>query len=301
MDARTDIKKRVPSRHVTEGPERAPHRSYLYAMGLTTAQACPSAGACGAQFTANTLATASQAIGLAPPYSAGAAAPCEIHDANAALHLPAIAHECGIKFDLFDVAEIFKKTPYVADLKPGGRYVAKDMFEAGGIPLLMKTLLDHGYLHGECLTVTGRTIAENLKNVKWNPHQDVVRSADKPITVTGGVVGLKGNLAPEGAIVKVAGMSNLKFTGPACCFDCEEDAIALLCDGDLIEIDAEIGALDVKLTDAELAERKTKWRPRATNHRSGVLSKYAQQVGPAIDGAVTHPGGAHEKQCYADI
>src|SRR5437763_6139339 len=113
---------------------------------------------------------------------------------NAGLHLPAIAHEVGIKFDLFDVAEIFKKTPYIADLKPGGRYVAKDIFEAGGIPLLMKTLLDHGYLHGDCLTVTGRTIAENLKSVKRNPHQDVVRAADKPITATGGVVGLKGNL-----------------------------------------------------------------------------------------------------------
>src|SRR6184192_1247384 len=200
--------------------------------------ACPSAGACGAQFTANTMATVSEAIGLALPYSAGAPAPYEIRDAfcmtagekvmelisanirprdivtrrslenaaavvaasggstNAALHLPAIANECGIKFDLFDVAEIFKKSPYVADLKPGGRYVAKDMFEVGGIPLLMKTLLDNGHLHGDCLTVTGRTIAENLKSVKWNPNQDVVRPADKPITVTGGVVGLKGNLAP---------------------------------------------------------------------------------------------------------
>src|SRR5258708_1394047 len=228
--------------------------------------ACQSAGACGAQFTANTMATVSEAIGLSLPYSGGAPAPYEIPDAfcmtagekimelisanlrprdivtrlalenaaavvaasggstNAALHLPAIAHECGIKFDLFDVAEIFKKTPYVADLKPGGRYVGKDMFEAGGIPLLMKTLLDNGHLHGDCLTVTGRTIAENLKSVKWNPHQDVVRSADRPITVTGGVVGLKGNLAPEGAIVKVAGMSNLRFTGPAHCFDREEDA-----------------------------------------------------------------------------
>src|SRR5512134_2499513 len=228
--------------------------------------ACPSAGSCGAQFTANTMATVAEAIGLALPYSCGAPAPYEMRDrfnfaageqvlelisanirprdivtlkalenaaavvaasggsTNAALHLPAIAHECGIKFDLFDVAEIFKKTPYVADLKPGGRYVAKDMFEVGGIPLLMKTLLDNGQLHGDCLTVTGRTIAENLKSVKWNPHQDVVRSADKPITVTGGVVGLKGNLAPEGAIVKVAGMSKLKFTGPARCFDREEDA-----------------------------------------------------------------------------
>src|SRR5262252_7131796 len=219
--------------------------------------ACPSAGACGAQFTANTMATVSEAIGLALPYSAGAPAPYEIRDAfcmtageqimdlikgrvrprdivtrkalenaaavvaasggstNAALHLPAIAHECGITFDLFDVAEVFKRTPYIADLKPAGRFVAKDLFEAGGVPLLMKTLLDHGYLHGDCMTVTGRTIAENIKSVKWNPHQDVVRSADKPITATGGVVGLKGNLAPEGAIVKVAGMSNLRFSGPA--------------------------------------------------------------------------------------
>jgi dihydroxy-acid dehydratase len=226
--------------------------------------ACPSAGACGAQFTANTMATVSEAIGLALPYSAGAPAPYEIRDrfcmtagemvmdlltrrirprdivtrnalenaatvvaasggsTNAALHLPAIAHECGIKFDLFDVAEIFRRTPYVADLKPGGKYVAKDMFEAGGIPLLMKTLLDNGHLHGDCLTVTGRTIAENLKSVKWNPDQDVVYPADKPITATGGVVGLKGNLAPDGAIVKVAGMKELKFAGPARCFDSEE-------------------------------------------------------------------------------
>src|SRR5476651_1280165 len=381
--------------------------------------ACPSAGACGAQFTANTMATISEAIGLALPYSSGAPAPYEMRDkfcmlagemimdlivknirprdivtrkalenacavvaatggsTNAALHLPAIAHECGIEFDLFDVAEIFKKTPYIADLKPGGRYVAKDMFEAGGVPLLMRTLLDHGYLHGDCLTVTGRTIAENMKSVKWNPDQDVVRPANKPITVTGGVVGLKGNLAPQGAIVKVAGMSNLKFTGPARCFDREEDAfesvqkktykegevlviryegprggpgmremlsttaaltgqgmggkialitdgrfsgatrgfcighvvpeaaaggpIALLRDGDIIEIDADNGILNVNLTYTEFAERKTKWKPRATNHTSGVLWKYAQQVGPAVDGAVTHPGGAHEKQCYADI
>src|SRR5512147_319074 len=245
-----------------------------YSVGKVSAEyldeleqvACPSAGSCGAQFTANTMATVSEAIGLALPYSAGAPAPYEIRDrfcmaagekvmdllalnirprdivtrkalenaaavvaatggsTNGALHLPAIAHECGIEFDLFDVAEIFKKTPYIADLKPGGRYVAKDMFEAGGIPLLMKTLLDNGHLHGDCMTVTGRTISENLKSVKWNPHQDVVRPADKPITVTGGVVGLKGNLAPEGAIVKVAGMSKLKFTGPARCFDREEDA-----------------------------------------------------------------------------
>ena len=230
--------------------------------------ACPSAGACGAQFTANTMATVSEAIGLALPYSAGAPAPYEIRDrfcmaagekvmdlialnirprdivtrkalenaaavvaatggsTNAALHLPAIAHECGIDFDLFAVAEVLKRTPYIADLKPSGRYVAKDMFEAGGIPLLMKTLLDHGYLHGDCLTVTGRTMADNLAKVRWNPDQDVVRPADNPISPTGGVVGLRGSLAPDGAIVKVAGMNGLKFRGPARCFDCEEDAFA---------------------------------------------------------------------------
>src|SRR5690606_26029731 len=230
--------------------------------------ACPSAGSCGAQFTANTMATVAEAIGLALPYSCGAPAPYEMRDrfnyatgekvmellakqirprdivtrkalenaaavvaasggsTNAALHLPAIAHEAGIQFDLFDVAEIFKKTPYVADLKPGGKYVAKDMFEAGGIPLLMKTLFDHGYLHGDCVTVTGRTVAENMERIAWNGDQDVVYPADRPLSPTGGVVGLKGNLAPEGAIVKVAGMKNLRFSGPARCFDSEEECFA---------------------------------------------------------------------------
>src|SRR5205085_3869410 len=141
---------------------------------------------------------------------------------NAALHLPAIAHECGIEFTLFDVAEVFKKTPYIADLKPGGRYVAKDMFEVGGIPLLMKTLLDHGFMHGDCITVTGRTIAENMAKVKWNDQQDVVRAANKPLSPNGGVVGLRGNVAPDGAIVKIAGMSQIVFSGPARCFDGEE-------------------------------------------------------------------------------
>jgi dihydroxy-acid dehydratase len=381
--------------------------------------ACPSAGACGAQFTANTMATVSEAMGLALPYSAGAPAPYEIRDkfcmlagemvmeliakgirprdivtrkalenaatvvaatggsTNGALHLPAIANECGIKFDLFDVAEVFKRTPYIADLKPSGRYVAKDMFEAGGIPLLMRTLLDHGFLHGDCITVTGRTIAENLKSVKWNEDQDVVRPANKPISPTGGVVGLRGNLAPDGAIVKVAGMENLRFSGPARCFDGEEacfDAvknkkyregdvlviryegprggpgmremlattaalygqgmgakvalitdgrfsgatrgfcvghigpeaavggpIGLLRDGDIIEIDGDKGTLDVKLTKSELEQRAREWKPRAEEFTSGYLWKYAQQVGSARDGAVTHPGGAVEKACYADI
>ncbi len=381
--------------------------------------ACPSAGSCGAQFTANTMATVAEAIGLALPYSCGAPAPYEIRDTfcftsgekvmeliarnirprdivtlkalenaatvvaasggstNAALHLPAIAHECGIKFDLFDVAEIFKRTPYIADLKPGGKYVAKDMFEAGGIPLLMKTLLDHGFLHGDCMTVTGRTMAENMASVKWNPDQDVVYPANKPITKTGGVVGLRGNLAPEGAIVKVAGMKNLTFTGPARCFDSEElcfeavstkqykegevlviryegprggpgmremlsttaalygqgmgekmalitdgrfsgatrgfcvghvgpeaqlgGPIALLKDGDLITLDAVAGTLTCNVSDAEFAIRLKSWKPKDHGYGSGALWKYAQQVGPAMSGAVTHPGGSAEGVCYADI
>jgi dihydroxy-acid dehydratase len=388
-------------------------------LDLLEQVACPSAGACGGQFTANTMATVSEAIGLALPYSAGAPAPYEIRDrfcmaagekvmelvarnirprdivtlkalenaatvvaasggsTNSALHLPAIAHECGIKFDLFDVAEIFKRTPYIADMKPGGRYVAKDMFEAGGVPLLMKTLLDNGFLHGDCLTVTGRTIADNLKNVKWNPDQDVIRQADKPITPTGGVVGLRGNLAPEGAIVKVAGLKTLKFSGPARCFDSEEACfeavsrreykegdviviryegprggpgmremlsttaalygqgvgekvalitdgrfsggtrgfcighvgpeaavggpIGLVEDGDIIEIDAVAGTLSVQLGDDELKKRQAAWKARGTAYTSGAIWKYAQQVGPARDGAVTHPGGAAEVMSYADI
>ncbi|CDX58700.1 Dihydroxy-acid dehydratase (DAD) [Mesorhizobium plurifarium] len=381
--------------------------------------ACPSAGSCGAQFTANTMATVAEAIGLALPYSCGAPAPYEMRDrfnfasgekvmelvaknirprdivtrkalenaatvvsatggsTNAALHLPAIAHEAGIKFDLFDVAAIFEKTPYIADLKPGGKYVAKDMFEAGGIPLLMKTLLDHGYLHGDCMTVTGRTLAENMEHVSWNESQDVVRPANRPITKTGGVVGLKGNLAPEGAIVKVAGMSELKFSGPARCFDSEEECfeavtrrdyregevlviryegprggpgmremlsttaalygqgmggkvalitdgrfsgatrgfcighvgpeaavggpIGLVKDGDVISIDALKGTIEVALSDAELAARAKNWKARRTDYQSGAIWKYAQTVGSARDGAVTHPGAAEETRCYADI
>jgi dihydroxy-acid dehydratase len=229
--------------------------------------ACPSAGSCGGQFTANTMACVSEAIGLALPGSAGAPAPYESRDeyavasgrgvmnllaqgirprdivtrqalenaatvvaasggsTNAALHLPAMAHEAGISFDLFDVAEIFRKTPYIADLKPGGKYVAKDMFEAGGVQMLLRALLDGGYLHGDCLTVTGRTLAQNLEDVAFNPDQKVIYPVSSPLSPTGGVVGLKGSLAPDGAIVKVAGMKVLQFRGPARCFVCDEDAL----------------------------------------------------------------------------
>lgn len=232
--------------------------------------ACPSAGACGGQFTANTMACVSEAIGLALPGSSGAPAPYESRDeyayasgeavmnlleknikprdivtrkslenaavivaatggsTNAALHLPAIANECGIDFDIFAVGEIFKKTPYIADMKPGGKYVAKDLYEAGGVQMILKVLLDAGYIHGDCMTVTGKTMAENLQDIKFNEKQDVVYHPQKPLSPTGGVVVLKGNLAPDGAIVKVAGMSAdaLIFKGEALCFDSEEECFS---------------------------------------------------------------------------
>ncbi|MFS2112146.1 dihydroxy-acid dehydratase [Sphingomonas sp. Sphisp140] len=230
--------------------------------------ACPGHGACGGQYTANTMACVAEAIGLSLPNSNMAPAPYKSREeiaiaagrqvmtliekqirprdictreafenaarivaatggsTNGALHLPAMANECGIDFDLFDVAEIFKTTPYMADLKPGGRYVAKDMHEAGGIYMLMKSLAQTGLLHLDCMTVTGKTLGENIDEVTWNPDQKVIYDAKTPITPTGGVVGLRGSLAPEGAIVKVAGMHRLQFTGTAKVFEREEDAFA---------------------------------------------------------------------------
>tara|TARA_Y100001970_G_C14216899_1_gene850192 strand:+ start:250 stop:1968 length:1719 start_codon:yes stop_codon:yes gene_type:complete len=381
--------------------------------------ACPSAGACGGQFTANTMACVSEAIGLALPYSAGTPAPYEERDkyayesgitvmnlleknikprdivtkkslenaativaatggsTNAALHLPALANEIGVKFDLMDVAKIFKKTPYLADLKPGGKYVAKDMWEAGGVPMLLKTLYEGGFIHGDCMTVTGKKMKENLKDISFNPNQKVLREYNNPLSPDGGVVGLKGNLAPEGAIVKIAGLKKLKFTGKARCFDNEEDAmaavqskkyndgdviviryegpkggpgmremlsttgaiygqgkgekvalitdgrfsgatrgfcvghigpeaavggpIALLKNGDEINIDAKKGTINVSLTKKQLATRKKKWKPRKSDFGSGTLWKYAQTVGPAFQGAPTHPGKKKEVKSYSDI
>ncbi len=381
--------------------------------------ACPTAGACGGQFTANTMACVSEAIGLALPYSAGTPAPYEERDkyakasgrmvmellakkikprdivtrkalenaativaatggsTNAGLHLPAIANEAGIKFDLMDVAKIFKRTPYLADLKPGGKYVAKDMWLAGGVPMLLKTLYEGGYIHGDCMTVTGKTMKENLKGIKFNPKQKVMRSYKNPLSPTGGVVGLKGNLAPEGGIVKIAGLKKLQFTGRARCFDNEESAmkavqsrkykdgdviiiryegpvggpgmremlsttgaiygqgkgekvalitdgrfsgatrgfcvghvgpeaalggpIALLRNGDIIDIDAKKGTINVRLTRAQLASRRRKWKARKSDFGSGTLWKYAQTVGPAYLGAPTHPGKKNEVKDYSKI
>lgn len=230
--------------------------------------ACPSAGACGGQFTANTMACVSEAIGLALPNSSGAPAPYESRDqyavasgeavmnlleknirardivtrqslenaarivactggsTNAGLHLPAMAHEAGIDFFLDDVCDIFRDTPYFVDLKPGGAYVAKDLYEAGGVPVVMKELRKAGLIHEDCMTATGYSMGEELDKIDREADGRVIYPVDKPISQTGGVVGLKGNLAPSGAIVKIAGMSDeeIVFTGPARVFECEEDA-----------------------------------------------------------------------------
>jgi dihydroxy-acid dehydratase len=381
--------------------------------------ACPGHGACGGQYTANTMACVGEAIGLSLPNSNMAPAPYTTRDqiahaagvqvmellaasirprdictreafenaarvvaatggsTNGGLHLPAMAHEAGIEFSLFDVAEIFKTTPYMADLQPGGQYVAKDMCEAGGVYMLMKSLLDEGLLHGNCMTVTGRTLGENIAEIVWNPDQKVIYPASAPITPTGGVVGLRGSLAPDGAIVKVAGMDRLQFSGPAQVFDCEEDAfaaveartiregsviviryegpkggpgmremlsttaalygqgmgekvalitdgrfsgatrgfcighvgpeaaeggpIALIEDGDEIAIDAAAGTIELNVAADVLAARKAAWRPRKTDYQSGALWRYAQNVGPAWQGAVTHPGASAETHVFADI
>jgi dihydroxy-acid dehydratase len=150
---------------------------------------------------------------------------------NTALHLPAIANEAGIKFDLVDVVKIFRRTPYLADMKPGGRYMAIDLHRVGGVPVLIKALLDGGYLHGDCLTVTGRTLAENHANIRFPMAQNILRPTSDPLSPTGGVAGLKGSLAPEGAICKVAGLTRRALTGPARVFESEEDCLAAVLKG----------------------------------------------------------------------
>ena len=383
--------------------------------------ACPSAGACGGQYTANTMACVSEAIGLALLNSSGAPAPYESRDqygdasgqaimhliernirardivtlkalenaarvvactggsTNAGLHLPAIAHEAGIDFDLFDVCDIFRDTPYFVSLRPGGEYVAKDLYEAGGVPVVMKELRKAGLLHEECMTASGRALGEELDLIEREADGKVIYPIATPITATGGVVGLRGNLAPDGAIVKVAGMAPEQqvFTGPARVFECEEEAfeavqnrgyaegdvivirnegpaggpgmremlsttaalsgqgmgkkvalitdgrfsgatrgfcighvgpeaahggpIALLKTGDMITIDAIKGEISVALSDEELAARKAVWAgPRKNDYASGALWKYAQLVGVARYGAVTHPGTKAETHVYMD-
>jgi dihydroxy-acid dehydratase len=305
---------------------------------------------------------------------------CTGGSTNAGLHLPAIAHEAGIAFDLMDVCEIFHDTPYFVDLKPGGQYVAKDLYEVGGVPVVMKELRKAGLIHEDCMTASGRSIGEELDRIEGEADGRVVHPISNPITKTGGVVGLQGNLAPDGAIVKVAGMAEAEqvFTGPARVFESEEEAfaavkareyeegevivirnegpaggpgmremlattaalsgqgmgkkvalitdgrfsgatrgfcighvgpeaahggpIALLKNGDTITIDAIKGELSVDLSEDELAQRKDAWSgPRKTIYATGAIWKFAQLVGGARWGAVTHPGGSAEEHVYMDL
>ena len=388
-------------------------------LSLLEHQAVPTSGACPGQFTAVTMASVSEAIGLAPPGSACLPSAYAQHlglseqagrmamellarnirprdictrkafenaaaivaasggSTNAALHLPAMAHEAGIEFTAHDVVEVFARTPYIADMQPGGRYLAKDLHEIGGVPVLMRALLDGGFLHGDCLTVTGRTIAENLADVRVPAGQDIVRPTSSPLSPKGGIVGLKGNLAPQGAVCKVAGLKRRTFKGPAHIFESEEDClaailarryqegevlvirnegprggpgmremisctaalygqgmgekcalitdgrfsggtrglcighvgpeaavggpIALVENGDLITIDAEMGVLTLEVDDSVLAARRAQWQAPPVPYQSGTLWRYAQTVGDAERGAVTHPGGARETLPYSQV
>ena len=243
--------------------------------------ACPGPGACGGMFTANTMASIGEALGLSLP---GAASESNVDQRKAAssraaghavmnllrknirpsdiltrkafenavtvvvamggstnttLHLPAIAHEAGVELTLKDIHEISLRTPLIADMKPGGKYVMLDLDRAGGIPVVMKRLLDAGLLHGDCMTVTGKTVAENLAGVVVGEPNDVLYSIEDPISETGGLVTLFGNLAPDGCVLKVAGHQfGQKFGGPARVFDGEEGVMEALQKRDIKDGDA---------------------------------------------------------------
>lgn len=372
--------------------------------------ACPGAGSCGGQFTANTMACVAETIGLALPGSSSPPAVEVERDAyaercgttvmellknnlrprdivtknalenaaaivaatggstNAALHLPALANEAGVKFTFDDLQRISKKTPIIADLKPAGKYVMEDVHRVGGVPVVLKVLLDAGLLHGDCLTVTGKTLKETLRDVAFPANQDVVVPSSKPLDSSGGLLILRGNLAPEGAVIKVAGVKRRVHSGPAKVFDGETAAfqavqkkqvkkgdcvviryegpkggpgmremlgvtaavvgqglgydcalltdgrfsgatrglmighigpeaqvggpIAIVKNGDVIEIDAEKGKLNVRLSASEIKKRLARWKPKPSLYNAGALEKYARLVGPACFGAVTHKGPA---------
>ncbi len=368
--------------------------------------ACPGAGSCGGQFTANTMACVSEAIGISLPGSSSYPAidpeRAKVHKAcgeavmnllkigikprdimtkkafenatrvvaatggstNAVLHLPAMAHEAGIKFTIEEIEKLFLETPYFVDLKPGGKYVAYDLHKVGGVSVVLKMLLDAGFLHGDCLTVSGKTMAENLKNITFPKNQDVILPINNPLSSSGGLRILKGNLAPDGAVVKIAGCKKIIHKGPAKVFNSEQETfeaiinkqiksgdvvviryegpkggpgmremlsvtaalygqglgtecalitdgrfsggtrglmaghiapeafvggpIALIQNGDIIELNAEKGSITVELSELELKQRESKWQPPKPNYTSGVLAKYAKLVGSARDGAITN-------------
>lgn len=367
--------------------------------------ACPGEGACSGMFTANTMSSAIEAMGMSIPgaasipavdprneevaHAAGAvmygmlergATPRQIMtreafenaitvvmamggSTNAVLHLLAIAHEAQVDLSIDDFDEISRRTPYITDLRPGGRFVMSDVDKAGGVPVVMKQLLEAGLLHGDALTITGKTLAENLDEFGGEPDSRVIYPITTPRSPTGGLVILKGNLAPEGAVIKVSGTKHTAHEGPARVFDGERPAfeaiingeikdgdvvvvryegpkggpgmqemlavtgaimgaglgdstmlitdgrfsgasrgpcighvapeaavggaIGLLRDGDIVSFNADERALNVLLSDDELARRRADWTPPPPNYERGVLAKYAKLVSSASLGAVT--------------
>ena len=369
--------------------------------------ACPGPGACGGMFTANTMSSIGEALGISIPGSASEAnvdqrkisssreagmavmnlvreniRPSDIltrkafenaitlvvamgGSTNTALHLPAIASEMGVKLSLKDIHDISMKTPLLADMKPGGKYLMFDLDKVGGVQLVMKRLLDAGLLHGDELTITGKTVKENLKNINTNDSEnEIVKNVSSPISKTGGLVTLFGNLAPDGCVLKVAGHQfGKKFIGPAKVFNQEEEAmesikkrtikngdvviiryegpkggpgmremlsitgalvgqglgesvylitdgrfsggshgalighvgpeaavggpIAIVNDGDLIEIDLDKFQLNILIDDDEINRRISAWKPRKSQYNKGTLGKYIKLVQPASKGAIT--------------
>lgn len=368
--------------------------------------ACPGAGACGGMYTANTMASSIEALGMALPYNSsnpatsqdktdecfkvGAAMrvllerdlkPKDIvtrkslenairliavlgGSTNAVLHFLAIAKAAEIEFTLDDFQKLMDKTPFLADLKPSGKYLMEDLHRVGGVPAVLKFMLENDMLHGDCMTVTGKTIAENLADLDGLLEgQDVIHAIDKPIKASGHIRILKGNLAPEGSVAKITGKEGLQFKGPARVFEGEYAAndgirngevkpgdvvviryegpkggpgmpemlkptaaimgaglgkqvalitdgrfsggthgfvvghivpeaqeggpIALVQNGDIIEINAETNSLSVNISEEEMAERAKKWTQPEYKFKSGVLYKYIKNVSTASKGCVT--------------
>jgi len=381
--------------------------------------ACPNAGSCGGMFTANTMASISEAMGIALPGSASPPAEDDRREkivyetgkactqllelnikprdiltfesfenaitmlnavggsTNGILHLLALANEVGIKLTYDDFERIRKKTPHIADMKPGGGYVMNSLDKIGGIPLIMKKLLDNNLIHGNALTVTGKTIEENIKQFKISTaEQQIVREIENPLHEVGTAVILKGTLAPEGAVIKTAGIEMTKFTGKARVFDGEESAfdsvangeikegdviviryegpkggpgmremlattaaivgqglgkkvamitdgrfsggtrgfmvghvapeadvggpIALVKDGDGIQINIETNSIWLNIPDGELTRRSQEWKKREPNYKSGALAKYAFLVGSAAKGATTDPSNYFDDKAQSD-
>ncbi len=380
-------------------------RMSLEALKRLEDRACPGPGACGGQFTANTMATAFAILGISP--MAGNSVPatdprknevafdagrlvmdllrrdirarriitrCSLENAiasvatsggstNAVLHLLAVAHEAGVELGIDDFDRISSRTPLLADLKPGGRFVATDVYKAGGMALIARRLLEANLLHADELTVTGKTIGEEARAAVESKGQEVVRPLSNPLKATGGLVILRGNLAPEGCVVKVAGHERMTHRGPARVFDSEDEAfkavaarrikagdvvviryegpkgapgmpemlgvtaalvgeglgdsvslltdgrfsgathglmaghvapeaavggpIAAVHDGDTISFDIANRRLDLEISQSEVDARLRQWKAPKPHYETGVMAKYASQVGSASRGAVT--------------